>query len=84
MEEYVKQIRTISGEIWLVFKGAMASWKPEDEKWWEELISLADNAIIKYKGTIYYGYAKDYANIVMNEIERKSKREKNEKETAGQ
>jgi len=76
MEEYLNQIKTISGEVWNFFKGALASWNPEKEEWWEGLISLADKRIMKYKGTKYYQYALKYMGVVMDEIERKYKEER--------
>lgn len=76
MDEYVNQIKVISGEIWKFFKAAIASWNPDDEKWWNGLISLADDCIIKYKNTDYEQYVRDYALAIMNEIERKAKNDK--------
>ena len=46
MEEYLNQIKTISGEVWTFFKGALASWNPEKDEWWEGLISLSDKCIM--------------------------------------
>lgn len=75
MDDYLNQIKTISGEIWVIFKAAVSTWNPESDNWWEELISVEDKCIMKYKDTPYYDYALKYAYLVICEIERKHKEE---------
>jgi hypothetical protein len=73
MEEYLKKIAAISGELWKVFKAYCMIWKPETDEWWSDFSEALDAAAKKYYGTEFEQYARGYATQLVYEAERKSK-----------
>ena len=73
MEEYLKTMATISGELWKVFKSACLSMNAKSDDWWQALSDNMDAAAKKYKGTEYEKYAREYAIDLVYEIERRAK-----------
>lgn len=72
MEEFMKTMAAVSGEIWKVFKAACMDWQPTSEEWWEKVSNDIDAAAKKYYGTEYEPYARAYAVELIYALERKA------------
>ena len=75
MEEYLKTMAKVSGDLWKVFKTYCLSMTPESDQWWEDLSDAMDAAAKNYYGTEFEKYARAYAVNLVYEIERKVKSE---------
>lgn len=73
MDEYLKTMAAISGELWKVFKSACLSMNAKSDEWWEKLSNDMDEATKKYRGTEFERYAREYAVDLVYEIERRVK-----------
>jgi hypothetical protein len=73
MDEYLKTMAGISGELWKVFKAACQTMDTNVDSWWEKLSDDLDSVAKKYYGTEYEKYARNYATILVYEVERKAK-----------
>lgn len=70
MDEYMESIKNASGDIWKLFK-TFSGIKKDDDEMWEKFLHDADDICSKYKGTGAESYAKQYAYVIIGEIERK-------------
>jgi ABC-type sugar transport system substrate-binding protein len=74
MEEYLKMMAKVSGDLWKVFKTYCLSMNPKSDDWWQNLSDDMDAAAKKYYGTEYEKYAREYAVDLVYEIERRAKK----------
>ena len=72
MDEYLNEVRKVSGEIWNFFKAYVGTKNDNDEKW-EECIKVAAALLKRHEKSQAYNYARKYMNVVMEELERVGK-----------
>ena len=74
MEEYLKTMGKISGDLWKVFKAYCTNFTPQSDAWWNDLTEALNATAKAYYGTEYEKYARAYACELLCEIERLSRR----------
>lgn len=67
IEEYLKNIRTISNEAWNIFKSHLTTEDKPDE-WWDEIHNGFGELLRRYTDTPYYNYGYALYDLYTKEI----------------
>jgi hypothetical protein len=67
MDDYMQDMKNISGRLWKWYK-EHADCENKDEEWWNNLLSSGEAIINEYKDSKAYFYASKYLIILLHEI----------------